>query len=135
MANIFFNLTYLGVTDLAFASSAPPKTQVKNALNRLPGAAPLALPARTKICPGLPTLASAISPATTGTEGFGDFRSSKCSGKIGNPENMVELGKRLYAVREFVSFTSQVRSNECFNLTFWRLEVGPFGPTSYNHAG
>ena len=31
-ANIVFNLTYLGVTDLAFASSAPPKTQVKTAL-------------------------------------------------------------------------------------------------------
>jgi len=31
-ANIVFNLTYLAVTDLAFASSAPPKTQVKTAL-------------------------------------------------------------------------------------------------------
>lgn len=31
--NIAFNLTYLGVTDLAFASSAPPKTQVKAALS------------------------------------------------------------------------------------------------------
>ena len=31
-SNIVFNLTYLGVTDLAFASSAPPKTQVKTAL-------------------------------------------------------------------------------------------------------
>ena len=28
-SNKIFNLTYLGVTDLAFASSAPPKTQVK----------------------------------------------------------------------------------------------------------
>ena len=27
--NKIFNLTYLGVTDLAYASSAPPKTQVK----------------------------------------------------------------------------------------------------------
>jgi len=33
-ANQVFNLTYLGVTDLAFASSAPPKTQVKTALGR-----------------------------------------------------------------------------------------------------
>ena len=31
--NKVFNLTYLGVTDLAFASSAPPKTQVKTALD------------------------------------------------------------------------------------------------------
>ena len=30
--NNVLNLTYLGVTDLAFASSAPPKTQVKTAL-------------------------------------------------------------------------------------------------------
>jgi len=32
--NIVFNLTYLGVTVLANATTAPPKTQVKTALGR-----------------------------------------------------------------------------------------------------
>jgi len=32
--NKVFKLTYLGVTDLAKASSAPPKTQLKTALER-----------------------------------------------------------------------------------------------------
>ncbi len=32
-SNIVFNLTYLGVTVLANATTAPPKTQVKTALD------------------------------------------------------------------------------------------------------
>jgi len=31
-SNKVFNLTYLGVTEFAFANSMPPKTQVKTAL-------------------------------------------------------------------------------------------------------